>query len=131
MICIAKASPSSPMNLKLSSLNGTSVRLLLGPPLDNGDSVPIASYQITVNSSEDNIILVRLQWDPPLDNGTITGYQIFVNSSEQVASNDTDATIVLNSTGEYIIQIRAVNCIGVGSNLSVLINIIGILHSQI
>ena len=72
---------------------------------------------------------VRLQWDPPLDNGgvPITGYQIFINSSEDVSvSNDTEVTIVLNSTGEYFIQIRAINCIGVGSNLSVSINIIGI-----
>ena len=71
--------------------------------------------------------------DPPLDDGgaAITGYQIFVNSSKvsevlrQVVSNNTDATIVLNSTGEYFIQIRAVNCIGVGPNLSVLISITG------
>ena len=72
---------------------------------------------------------VRLQWDPPLDNGgvPITGYQIFINSSEDVSvSDDTEVTIVLNSTGEYFIQIRAINCIGVGSNLSVSINIIGI-----
>ena len=69
---------------------------------------------------------VRLQWDPPLDNDgvPITGYQIFINSSEDVlVSNDTETTTV---TGEYFIQIRAINCIGVGSNLSVSINIIGI-----
>ena len=70
---------------------------------------------------------VRLQWDPPLDDGgaAITDYQIFVNSSEvldQVVSNDTDASIVLNSTGEYFIEIRATNCIGV-SSYSVPINI--------
>ena len=111
------------MNLKLSSLNGTSARLLLDPP--PLDSIPVASYQITVNLSED--ILVRLQWDPPLDNGgaPITGYQIFVDSEDVLASNDTDATIILNSTGEYFIQIRAVNCIGVGPNLSVSITITG------
>ena len=66
-------------------------------------------------------LIVRLQWDPPLDDGgaAITSYQIFVNSSDsevlyQVVSNE--ATIVLNSTGEYFIQIRAINCIGVSSN---------------
>ena len=76
---------------------------------------------------------MRLQWDPPLDDGgaAITGYQIFINSSEvsevlhQVVSNNTDAAIVLNSTGKYFIQIRAVNCIGVSPNLSVLISITG------
>ena len=71
---------------------------------------------------------VRLQWDPPLDNGgvPITGYPIFINSSEDVlVSNDTEATIVLNSTGKYFIQIRAINCIGVGSDLSVSIHITG------
>ena len=77
-----------------------------------------------------NGMSARLQWDPPLDNGgvPITGYQIFINSSEDVlVSNDTEVTIVLNSTGKYFIQIRAINCIGVSPNLSVLINIIGIL----
>ena len=76
---------------------------------------------------------MRLQWDLPLDDGgaAITGYQIFVNSSKvsevlrQVVSNNTDAAFVLNSTGKYFIQIRAVNCIGVSPNLSVLISITG------
>ena len=76
---------------------------------------------------------VRFQWGPPLDNGgaPITGYQIFINSSEDVLATH-EATIVLNSTGKYFIHIRAVNCIGVGPSLSVLINITGIaIHSQI
>ena len=82
------------------------------------------------SSDYNNSGRIRLQWDPPLDNGgaAISGYQIFINSSEvlhQVVSNDTDASIVLNSTGEYFIQIRAVNCIGVSPNISTSVDIIG------
>ena len=94
------------------------------------------NFTFLILNESDNSMSVRLQWDPPLDNGgaPITGYQIFINSSEDVldVSTDTEATIVLNSTGKYFIQIRAINCIGVSPNLSVSINITGIaIHSQI
>ena len=82
------------------------------------------------SSDYNNSVRIRLQWDPPLNNGgaAITDYQIFVNSSKvlhQVASNDTEATIILNSTGEYFIQIRAINCIGVGPSISASVDITG------
>ena len=93
---------------------------------------PPSSRNLVVTSSNcsDSSAVVRLQWDPPFNDGgaAITGYQIFVNSSlHQMVSNDTEATIVLNSTGKYFIQIRAVNCVGVGHNLSARINITGII----
>ena len=81
-------------------------------------------------SDYNNSVRIQLQWDPPLDDGgaAITDYQIFINSSEvlhQVVSNDTEATVALNSTGEYFIQIRAVNCIGVGPSISTNVDITG------
>ena len=85
---------------------------------------------MTSSNCSDSSAVVRLQWDSPFDDGgaAITGYQIFVNSSlHQMVSNDTEATIVLNFIGEYFIQIRAINCIGVGHNLSTRINITGII----
>ena len=82
------------------------------------------------SSNYNNSVRIRLQWDPPLDDGgvAISGYQIFVNSSEilhQVVSNDTETTIVLNYTGEYSIQIRAINCIGAGPSISASVDITG------
>ena len=92
---------------------------------------PSFCRNLTFASSDyNNSVRIQLQWDPPLDNGgaAITDYQIFVNSSEvlhQVVSNDTDASIVLNSTGEYFIQIRAINCIGAGPSISASVDITG------
>ena len=61
---------------------------------------------------------MRLDWEPPLDDGgvAITHYQISVNMSERVITTDTVAILTLNSTGEYLVQVRAVNCAGVSDD---------------
>ena len=67
---------------------------------------------------------VRLDWDPPLNDGgvAITNYLIFVNMSQQVVSTDTTTTLTLNSTGQHLIEISAVNDCGLeGDNVSIII----------
>jgi hypothetical protein len=76
---------------------------------------------------------VRLDWDPPLDNGgvAITNYLISVNMSQQVFSTDTTTTFTLNSTGEHLIEISAVNNCGIiGDNVSAIVNITGISNAD-
>ena len=68
-----------------------------------------------------NSFAVRLDWDPPLNDGgaAITNYLIFVNMSQQVVSTNTTTTLTLNSTGQHLIEISAVNECGlVGANAS-------------
>ena len=62
---------------------------------------------------------MRLEWSPPEDDGgaNITSYQVFVDNSLQVTSTDTVAIIELNPTGEHLVQVRAGNCAGYGTNL--------------
>ena len=72
-------------------------------------------------------VTVRLDWDPPLDDGgvAITHYQISVNMSEPVITTDTVATFTLNSRGEHLVQVRAVNCAGVGVYSSIVVSFTG------
>jgi hypothetical protein len=71
---------------------------------------------------------VRLDWDPPLDNGGVatTHYLISVNKSQHMISTDTTTTFTLNSIGQSLIELNAVNDCGFASdNASVTIYIIG------
>ena len=73
-------------------------------------------------------VAVRLDWDPPLNDGgeAITNYLIFVNMSQQVVSTDTTTTLTLNSTGQHLVEISAVNSCGLsGANFSRIINTTG------
>jgi hypothetical protein len=96
--------------------------LIIGPP-----SPPI-NLTSTVTLTAPNNITVRLDWDPPLDSGrvTIVNYLISLNMSQQVFSTDTNTTFTLNSTGEHLIEISAVNNCGIlGDDVSAVINITG------
>ena len=59
-----------------------------------------------------------LDWDPPQNNGgvTITNYLIIVNGYLEVGSNITNVILELNSTGQHLIEISAVNGCGLVSN---------------
>ena len=76
---------------------------------------------------------VRLDWDPPLNDGgaAITNYLIFVNMSQQVVSTDTTTTLTLNSTGQHLIEISAVNFCGSSVNTSKIIYITGTIITTI
>ena len=78
----------------------------------------------TLTPTTMNSVAVRLDWDPPRNDGgvAITNYLIFVNMSQQVVSTDTTTTLTLNSTGEHLIEISAVNGCGlVGENVSTIL----------
>jgi hypothetical protein len=63
-------------------------------------------------------VTVRLDWDPPLDNGgvVITNYLISVIMPQQLLSTDTTTTFTLNSTGQSLIEVSAVNDCGFTSD---------------
>ena len=70
-------------------------------------------------------VAVRLDWDPPLNDGgvAITNYLIFVNMSQQVVSTNNTTTLTLNSTGQHLIEISAVNECGLeGDHVSIEFN---------
>ena len=78
----------------------------------------------TLHSTATGSVAVTLDWDPPLNDGgvAITNYLIFVNMSQNVASTDTTTILTLNSTGEYLVEISAVNQCGLMSdNTSIII----------
>ena len=82
------------------------------------------------STSFNDYVDVRLDWDPPLNDGgaAITNYFIFVNMSQQVVSINTTTTLTLNSTGQHLIEISAVNECGLMSNnASMIIKFPGIL----
>ena len=76
-------------------------------------------------STSDGGYVVILEWSPPLDDGgaVVTSYHVFVNrvNMENVTIT-TMAIIGLNSAGEYLVQVRAVNCAGYSDNVSLSIN---------
>ena len=66
-----------------------------------------------------------LEWSPPLDDGgaVVTSYHVFVDQVYmENATTTTMATIGLDSAGEYLVQVRAVNCAGYSDNVSLIIN---------
>ena len=67
---------------------------------------------------------MTLEWSPPLDDGgaSITSYHVFVDQVYKIMENATMATIGLNSAGEHLVQVRAVNCAGYSDNVSLSIN---------
>ena len=68
---------------------------------------------------------MRLEWSSPLDDGgaSITSYHVFVDQVYmEIATTTTMATIGLDSTGDYLVQVRAVNCAGYSDNVSLSIN---------
>ena len=71
-------------------------------------------------STSDGGYVVRLEWSPPLDDGgaTVTSYQIFIDKVMENITSATEATIGLISVGEYLVQVRAVNCAGYSDNVS-------------
>ena len=88
---------------------------------NTGPPSPPVNLQYTITTTASDSVIVRLDWDPPLDDGgvAITHYQISVDMSEPVITTDTVATFTLNSTGEHLVQVRAVNCAGVSDDASV------------
>ena len=82
-----------------------------------------------VTSTSGGSATVRVEWDPPVDNGgaPITSYQILVNSSAvamKITVNSPQqcyATIALNSTGVYLVEVQASNCAGISSSAAILI----------
>ena len=88
---------------------------LSGPP-----SSPL-NLQFSPALTTDGSVVVRLEWGQPDNDGgaNITGYQIFVDNLLAGNSSKTVVDIELNnSTGEYLVEIRAMNCAGYGPNVS-------------
>ena len=90
-----------------------------------GPPSPPRNLRFTQISTATNNVVVRLDWDPPLNDGgvAITNYRIFVNGSE-MTSTSTNATLTLNSMGQYLIEISAINGCGLNAD-SVLMIILG------
>ena len=89
--------PSAPVNLRISESN---------------------------NAIANDSITVRLDWSPPVNDGNIS-YQVTVdNATEVMYSDGTIAFVTLNSSGQYHVNITALNCVGSSPALSGVINII-------
>ena len=86
-------------------------------------------------STTDGGYVVRVEWSSPLDDGgaTVTSYQIFIDKVMENTTSATEVTIGLDSTGDYLVQVRAVNCAGYSANVSLSINtdITGNYHSKL
>ena len=100
----------------------------IGPPS------PPVNLQYTLNTTATDSVTVRLDWDPPLDDGgvAINNYQISVMCEfELMSTTDTVAIFTLNSRGEHLVQVRAVNCAGVSNTESItVITLTGIACNQ-
>ena len=99
-------------------------------------SPPTNLSTLALVSTTDGGYVVRLEWSPPLDDGgaTVTSYQIFMDYVVENITSATEATIGLISVGgEYLVQVRAVNCAGYSANVSLSINtdITGNYHSKL
>ena len=74
--------------------------------------------KLHLNSSDHGVYNVRLEWSPPLDDGgsgeseAVTSYQVFVDSILQVTTSSLWAVVDVNSTGEHLVDVRAINCAG-------------------
>ena len=89
--------PSAPVNLRISESNNNAI----------------------VNDS----ITVRLEWSPPLNDDN-NSYQVTVdNATEVMYSDGTMALVTLNSSGQYHVNITALNCAGSSPPLSGVTNI--------
>ena len=68
-------------------------------------------------------ITVRLEWSPPLNDDN-NSYKVTVdNATEVMYSDGTMALVTLNSSGQYHVNITALNCAGSSPPLSGVINI--------
>ena len=86
----------------------------------SGPPSPPRNLSFTWTSTTTDNVAARLDWDPPLNDGG--NYLIFVNGSE-MNSSSTSVTLTLNSTGQYLIEISAVNDCGLnGDSVSVIIS---------
>jgi hypothetical protein len=116
-----------------------SLDLLEAPPLaiklitflhhgrDVSDIIGASSAPRNIETSISDVI-VRLDWDPPLNNGgvVITNYLISVNMSQQLFIADTTTIFTLNSTGQLLVAVSAVNeCGFVSDNATTTINTTG------
>ena len=98
---------------------------------------------MTLNITATEGVNMRLDWDLLKDDGRVdyTHYQVFVNESEQEilytpdapdnTTNTTDTTdtttsattaFTLNATGDHLVQVRAVNCVGTRNQTSITIS---------
>ena len=72
-----------------------------------------------------SIVTVQIDWSPPLNDDGNIRYQVTVDNATKVMySDDTMAFVTLNSSGQYHVNITAVNCAGSSPALSGIINII-------
>ena len=89
-------------------------------------SVPV-NLIISQNNTAiaNNSITVRLDWSPPLNSDGNISYQVTVdNATEVMYTDDTMAFVTLNLSGQYRVNITALNCAGSSLALSGVINII-------
>ena len=102
--------------------NPSAYNLLLTLFLHADFPLEAQNLHYTLRATTTDGVTIELYWDLPLNDGgvAITSYLIFVNMSQQVVSTDTTTTLTLNSTGEHIIDISAVNECGlIGANASI------------
>ena len=84
----------------------------------------LSFYQNNTVISNNNIT-VRFYWSPLLNNDGNISYQVTVeNATEVMYSDETMAFVTLNSSGQYIVHITALNFAGSSPALSGVINII-------